>query len=191
MLRWIAAKSDDERESLTPYLSAHDMLRIVEMQTPKWEREKQEKQMTDLGITSGARAGDADRNKYVDHLSKSVSTGHLTSEEFDVRSSRALTAKTIKDLDALIPDLPSMKSVAKQPSRFAGMTEEWNWPAVGWLGGIVGSLCLAVCTPIGIISGENGTNHLGPILPAVIALAIIIGVVGFIVSLISFVVEID
>jgi hypothetical protein len=187
---WLSARNDEDREAITPCLSTFDLLRIVEMQRPEWELEKQEKKMTDLGITSGARAGDADRTKYVDHLAKSVSTGHLTAEEFDVRSSRALTAKTIRDLDALVPDLPSINQKPK-PSRFAEMTREWNWAAVAWLGAMVASLCTAVCTPIGVISAAGGTGNLGPVLPVVIGMAIIIGVIGTIVSLISFIIEID
>ena len=54
------------------------------------------------------RVGHADRDNYIERLKNAVSTGHLTDEEFEERSSEALHAVTKKDLMVLVADIPEM-----------------------------------------------------------------------------------
>lgn len=60
------------------------------------------------------RAGDADREATADHLRRSHSEGRLDSDEFATRIDRCYDAKTIRELQRLVADLPSA------PVRHAG-----------------------------------------------------------------------
>jgi hypothetical protein len=53
------------------------------------------------------RASDADRDAVLAQLSENFQAGRLTSDEFDDRSGRALSARTVGELDALLTDLPA------------------------------------------------------------------------------------
>jgi len=54
------------------------------------------------------RASDADRERTTTLLREHHAEGRLTAEEFSHRMDRALTAKTIGELDALLADLPGI-----------------------------------------------------------------------------------
>jgi hypothetical protein len=54
------------------------------------------------------RASDADRERTATLLREHHAEGRLTAEEFSDRLDRALTAKTIGELDALLADLPGI-----------------------------------------------------------------------------------
>jgi hypothetical protein len=54
------------------------------------------------------RASDADRDRAAKLLREHHAEGRLTPEEFDDRLDRALAAKTIGELDALLADLPGI-----------------------------------------------------------------------------------
>jgi hypothetical protein len=54
----------------------------------------------------GPRASDAERNQAIDQLRAAYVEGRLDQEEFDERSSAALMAKTIGQLELLFHDLP-------------------------------------------------------------------------------------
>lgn len=56
------------------------------------------------------RAGNTDRDHYVERLKGAVSTGHLTADEFEARSSEALLAVTKKDLMVLVADIPELSA---------------------------------------------------------------------------------
>jgi hypothetical protein len=53
------------------------------------------------------RVSDADRQSVADQLSKHFADGRLDQAEFDERLSQAMNAKTHRDLDGLLTDLPS------------------------------------------------------------------------------------
>ena len=57
------------------------------------------------------RASDADRERTVTLLREHHAVGRLTAEEFNERVDKALAAKTIGDLDALLADLPAHRPV--------------------------------------------------------------------------------
>ena len=52
------------------------------------------------------RVSDADRQAIADQLSKHFGDGRLDQAEFDERLSQAMSAKTYRDLDGLLADLP-------------------------------------------------------------------------------------
>ena len=58
------------------------------------------------------RVSDADRDQAVTELSEHFQTGRLTQDEFEDRSSRALSARTGRDLSALFTDLPHRPAAA-------------------------------------------------------------------------------
>lgn len=56
---------------------------------------------------SSVRVGDAERQQTVDTLAKAHGLGQLDLSEFDERSSKAWSAKTVADLAGLTVDLPA------------------------------------------------------------------------------------
>lgn len=56
---------------------------------------------------SGKLAADKDRDLALDMLARAVAEGRLTMEEYEGRITRALTARTFADIDAVIADLPA------------------------------------------------------------------------------------
>lgn len=59
------------------------------------------------------RAGDADRNEIIGVLGDAFADGRLDYEEFEHRHSRAVGAKTLRELQLLVRDLPG---TAEQPA---------------------------------------------------------------------------
>jgi hypothetical protein len=53
------------------------------------------------------RVSDGDRDRALSELSEAYQVGRITSDEFDHRSTRALSARTGRELAALLADLPS------------------------------------------------------------------------------------
>jgi hypothetical protein len=60
--------------------------------------------------SSDLRVSDADRQAVADQLSKHFADGRLDQAEFDERLSQAMGAKTYRDLDGLLTDLPSTEA---------------------------------------------------------------------------------
>jgi hypothetical protein len=61
------------------------------------------------------KASDADRDAVVAALSEHFQTGRLTREELDERTGRALTARTLDELDELTADLPAIRPAEPAP----------------------------------------------------------------------------
>jgi hypothetical protein len=61
------------------------------------------------------RAAAADRERTMDILKAAYTEGRLTKEEFDIRCSRVLAAKTYGELAALVADLPSGPAASVAP----------------------------------------------------------------------------
>jgi len=53
------------------------------------------------------RVSDGDRDRALSELSEAYQVGRITADEFDHRSMRALSARTGKELAALLADLPA------------------------------------------------------------------------------------
>src|SRR5215471_11380448 len=62
------------------------------------------------------KASDADRDAVVAALSEHFQTGRLTREELDERTGRALTARTLDELDELTADLPAIRPAGPAPA---------------------------------------------------------------------------
>ena len=73
---------------------------MSEFRTPAWLLNPGRAGQADL------RVSDADRQAVADQLSKHFGDGRLDQAEFDQRLSQAMGAKTYRDLDGLLTDLP-------------------------------------------------------------------------------------
>lgn len=62
------------------------------------------------GYSDDIRVSDAERAEVTDLLARHYSDGRLDKQEFDERSSRAMSAKTRGDLVGLFHDLPDLES---------------------------------------------------------------------------------
>src|SRR5690242_9983007 len=62
------------------------------------------------------RASDSDRDKILAQLSEHYQAGRLTAAEFDERSGKALSARTLSDLAGLMTDLPAGPGDPQQPA---------------------------------------------------------------------------
>jgi hypothetical protein len=71
------------------------------------------------------RVSDAERQAVADQLSKHFAEGRLDQAEFDERLSQAMNAKTYRDLDGLLTDLPGTQTSGGgglPPAGGAGLT---------------------------------------------------------------------
>jgi hypothetical protein len=57
------------------------------------------------------KASDADRDQVLAELSENFQAGRLTSEELEDRTGRALSARTLDELDEVLADLPAAAPV--------------------------------------------------------------------------------
>jgi hypothetical protein len=74
---------------------------------------------------SDLRVSDADRQAVADQLSEHFADGRLDQAEFDERLSQAMNAKTYRDLDGLLTDLPPTQTsggAGLPPGGGAGVT---------------------------------------------------------------------
>ena len=117
--------------------------------------DERKNQMSDYDVPEEKkRAGNADRDRYIDHLASAVSTGHLSEEEFTERRDKALTARIKDDLMVLVKDLPPVP----EPERKTHMVQyqlvgtwlfsPWRWGAALILSSALivlpGPLCAAI-----------------------------------------------
>jgi len=58
--------------------------------------------------SGGPRASDDDRNRFVELLERHFAEGRLTDDEFSERMDRALRARSLEELYALVADLPDL-----------------------------------------------------------------------------------
>jgi hypothetical protein len=62
------------------------------------------------------RVSDAERDLALSELSAALQAGRITADEFDQRSGQALSARTGKELTALLADLPVERAPAMRPT---------------------------------------------------------------------------
>jgi hypothetical protein len=72
-------------------------------------------------ITPAMRACEAERERYVEHLTECLGLRYLTEDEFEARRDAALGAVTVTQLQELIRDLPGPKERSTRRTR----TEQW------------------------------------------------------------------
>lgn len=73
------------------------------------------------------RASDADRERVATELGDHLAAGRLTTEEFEQRLSSAYAALTLRDLDALLTDLPSAPTVRLEKRSPAEPAPATDW----------------------------------------------------------------
>src|SRR4051812_47462413 len=81
--------------------------------------------------TGGLRASDVDREAMAKILRQHYSDGRLDAQEYDERIDRCYAAKTVRELDELLLDLPRLKEQEPEhgPDRaYRGRRPLW-WPA--------------------------------------------------------------
>jgi hypothetical protein len=83
-------------------------------------RQAEDRQVAMNAAQEGSRipqmkASDADRDAVVAALSDHFQAGRLTREELDERTGRALTARTLDELDELTTDLPASRPAGPAP----------------------------------------------------------------------------
>jgi hypothetical protein len=111
------------------------------------------------------KASDADRDEVVAALSEHFQAGRLTTEELEDRTGRALSARTVGELDALTTDLPArpQANAAVQASpRRLGRAEF----------AVIASV-LAVLAVVALVVGI-GTDHHGLDIWVVVPIALIV-----------------
>jgi hypothetical protein len=71
------------------------------------------------GSSSGPRASNAERERFCEILERHYAEGRLSAEELSERLDRALNARNLSDLYALVADLPDLPAVeiSKEPTR--------------------------------------------------------------------------
>jgi hypothetical protein len=98
------------------------------------------------------KASDADRDAVVAALSEHFQTGRLTREELDERTGRALTARTLDELDELTADLPAIRPAGPAPVvRPRGL----GYPLLAPLAAALAALAIAALV-LGVGEGHHG-----------------------------------
>jgi Flp pilus assembly protein TadB len=105
--------------------------------------------------TPQMRAGDADRERYVEQLRHAHSEGRLDLEELQTRVDRAYAARTFGELDQLVSDLPAelvaepprpdrpspSTSPARRHRRQSGLRASWSaWAMVSGISVMIWAL---------------------------------------------------
>jgi Domain of unknown function (DUF1707) len=98
------------------------------------------------------KASDADRDAVVAALSEHFQAGRLTTEELEERTGRALTARTLDQLDELTADLPAPRPAGTGAP--AGRPRGPGYPAM-----LPVVVPLAVLTAVALVAGISTGHH--------------------------------
>ncbi len=101
------------------------------------------------------RVSDGDRDRALSSLSQAYEVGRITAEEFEYRSSQALTARTGRELAGLLADLPVHHEPVGAASEVAATPRRADGYLVSRL--TVGASLTAIC-----FGGVAVTNALRP-----------------------------
>ena len=142
-------------------------------------------------ILQQKRAGNQQRDAYIDHMINMVSQGYLPQGEFEIRRDKALTAATINDLTSLITDLPAMPALAKREVKVTYQVytshgyRRIKFSAKRWVSAIMTSLLLIIMPGPLMASAFGGFNHAPGrgFLPIIL---IFIGCVSLVISGVAF-----
>lgn len=124
------------------------------------------------------RASDADRDRVLAELSQHFQAGRLTADELDERNGRALSAKTLGDLDALLSDLPSLHEPRPYGPAPATMTRGGGLRRVPPAALIAPALVVVGVVALLVSVFGHGTGHvfgLGPFLVVLILVRVLGG----------------
>ena len=111
------------------------------------------------------KASDAERDEVVDALSEHFQAGRLTAEELEDRTGRALSARTLGELDVLTADLPAGRLTKSVPE---ASPQRRGHPDFAVIGAV-----LAVLAVVGLVVGV-GSEHHGLRIWVVIPIALIV-----------------
>jgi hypothetical protein len=158
-----------------------DMCHSTFTSSELWPRERNVDERGSWPTDPQRRASDAEREKTITLLSDATAEGYLTPDEFDERTSVALTARTMGDLTGLLSDLPPEKR-ALRPER-AGSTNANSEAKNAIRGEIMTYLrVMTVLVIIWLIVGiAAGAWYFWPIWPALgwgVALVARVGIVA-------------
>lgn len=126
------------------------------------------------------RACDAERDRYVHHLSECMRLGYITDDIFHARMAEALQAVTHDDLQKLLADLPDL-TIKGMKYGFHPTVLQRRWLHVA---GITSGAVWAIVIPMGIYgsTGDQHGQHSGITL-AVLAFFIITGIAATIANI--------
>jgi hypothetical protein len=126
-------------------------------------------------LPNGTRAGDADRDRAINHLTQMADLGYIPPEEAEKRIKHAEHAERKTDLKTLTSDLPA--PVANLTLR---QSYDWNKPA-HWIPTLIGGM--AVGGMVAVLPAEIlSTQHLFPSN----AVGLAIGIFGIIFGILLF-----
>lgn len=116
--------------------------------------------MPDYVPEADKRAGNADRDRYIDCLATAVSTGHISEQEFSERRDKALTAIKKGELKALVGDLPAIPE-SKRSTRVVTyqVGGSWHFSPVRWGAALVLSAAMLVLPGPLFAAAFGGFNH--------------------------------
>jgi uncharacterized protein DUF1707 len=130
------------------------------------------------------RAGDTDRKAVADQLKTALDEGRLDLGEYDERIQRTYAAKTFRDLDGLLDDLPGTVPVQQsqvQPAAPVGAPapaaeqRSTGGQVAHWVGPYAG--VILVCVVIWLITSLSA-GHLTYFWPVWMLIPLILGVFG-------------
>jgi hypothetical protein len=136
-------------------------------------------------MPSGTRAGNADRDRAINHIAQMAEQGYITPDEADKRVKHAENLENIATLRVLTSDLPA-------PLDTRAWWESYNWDNMRhWVPTLIGGMTLSAVTvvvPTSVLNAE----HLFPNTPLGLGIGIftlIVGVIGFFACLAGIIVK--
>jgi Domain of unknown function (DUF1707) len=97
------------------------------------------------------KASDADRDEVVAALSEHFQAGRLTTEELEDRTGRALSARTLGELEALTTDLPAGRQPTSAPQASPHRRGHAEFAVI--------AAVLAVLAVATLVTGIRSTHH--------------------------------
>jgi len=97
------------------------------------------------------KASDADRDEVVAALSEHFQAGRLTTEELEDRTGRALSARTLGELDALTTDLPAGRRTNAAPEASPQRRGHREFAVI--------AAVLAVLAVVALVAGVRSDHH--------------------------------
>jgi hypothetical protein len=111
------------------------------------------------------KASDADRDEVITALSEHFQVGRLTTEELEDRTGRALSARTVGELDALTTDLPPRPPAKPAPEAGPQRRGHREFAVI--------AAVLAVLAVVALVVGVR-TDHHGLDIWVVVPIALIV-----------------
>jgi hypothetical protein len=123
------------------------------------------------------RVSDAERDRAVSELSEAYQAGRITVEEFDQRSTQALSARTGRELTATVADLPLDPSPVGDAPADKATPQEDDSQLFPWLTAATSltAICFADVALMG--ASQPGVGWTGSLTPAAISVLFVVLVI--------------